>query len=180
MSPRRLIAVLGLAAASAAAVLVLAGTASAEAYVFHGSDREPFSGTFFNICDLAQGPDSPTFTASGFSQQQLTLVQVSGLHFVMTAHEVVELNGTYPDGRHVAFNSTFNLSEAVNVDPSSLETGNLVLDSALVATSTQHGVLNVQGNGDTPDEHYDAVSHVTFTPDLRLASLTVEYRSGCK
>ena len=175
MSPRRLITVLALLVAS----LAFAGAASAEGYVFHGSIREPFVGSFYNICDLAEGPDSPMFTASGFFQQQLTLVQVADFHFVLSAHEVTGLNGTYPDGRRVTFNSTFNIEELVNVDPSSFETGNLVLDSALVATSTQHGVLNVQGTGGAPDENYDAVSHATFTPDLRPVSLRVDYRGGC-
>jgi hypothetical protein len=179
MSLRRLITVLGLLAASAALALAAAGTASAEAYVFHGSDREPFVGSFYNICDLAEGPDSPMFTASGFSQQQLTLVQVSELHFILTAHEVVELNGTYPDGRHVVFNSTFDVTELVNLDPSSLETGIPVLASALVVTSTQHGILNVQGNGSTPDEKDVGIAHATFTPDLKLVSLVVSYQSGC-
>jgi hypothetical protein len=180
MSPRRLIAVLGILAASAAAALTLAAGASAEAGVEHLSFRDPFVGSFYNICDMEQGPDSPMFTASGFAQQQATLVLVDDLHVHVTMQSVTHLNGTYPDGRHVTFNSTFLESATVNVDPISLETGELVLASALTATAVQHGVINVQGKDGAPDQNYDAVSHLTYTPDLRLASLKVEFRGGCK
>jgi hypothetical protein len=180
MSARRLVTALGLAAMLAASCLALAGTASAEAYVLHASDRQAFTGSFYNICDLSQEAASPMFTASGFFQQQLTLVQVSGLHFVIGMHSVTQLNGQYPDGRNVVFNSTMNISETVNVDPSSLETGVLVLSSAIVVTSTQHDALHVQGTGGAPDESYDAITHATFTPDLKLTSFVVEFRGGCK
>jgi hypothetical protein len=180
MSPRRLIAVLGILVASAVAALTLAAGASAEAGVEHLSFRDPFVGSFYNICDLEQGPDSPMFTASGFAEQQLTLVLVDDLHVHVTMQSVTHLNGTYPDGRHVVFNATFLQSATVDVDPISLETGELVLASALTATVVQHGVINVQGKDGAPDENYDAVSHLTYTPDLRLASLKVEFRGGCK
>jgi hypothetical protein len=179
MSLRRFFATAAVIGACAAASLGAAGTASAEAYVFHGSNVEDVSGSFYNICDLEQGPDSPMFTASGRFQQQLTLVQVSELHFVLSAHETLQMTGAYPDGRAVTVHTSFNVSETVNLDAISLETGDPILDSALVISSTQHEVINVAGKSGAPDQNYDATIHATFTPDLRLASLVVEYRGGC-
>jgi hypothetical protein len=119
------------------------------------------------------------FTASGFAEQQATIVLVDEFHAVLSLHEVTHLDGTYPDGRNVVFHSIFDESGMVNVDPVSLETGELVLASALTVTAVQHGVINVQGKDGAPDQNYDAVSHLTYTPDLHLASLVVEYRGGC-
>ncbi len=180
MSLRRLITTLGLLAAFAAGVLALSGTASAEAWVFHGNYRQDVTGQIYNICDLSQGPDSPRFTiANGSFQEQATIVQVADLHFNISMHSVTQITGTYPDGTHITANSTFNASEHVNVDPSSLVTGILVLDSALTVTSTEHDMINVQGQNSAPDKHYDGVIHLTYTPDLQLASVVVEYRGGC-
>lgn len=180
MSPRHLITVLGLLGAAAAALLAFSGTASAEGYVFHANYRQDVTGQIYNICDLSQGPDSPRFTiANGSFQQQATIVQVADLHFNVSMHSVTQITGAYPDGTHVTANSTFNVSEHVNVDPSSLETGILVLDSALTVTSTEHDMINVQGRNGAPDKHYDGTIHLTYTPDLQLASVVVEYRGGC-
>jgi len=180
MSARRLISALALLAVSTGVVLALSGTASAEAWVFHGNYRQEITGQIYNICDLSQGPDSPRYTiANGSFQQQATIVQVADLHFNISMHSVTQITGTYPDGTHVTATSTFNASEHVNVDPSSLVTGILVLDSALTVTSTEHDMINVQGQNGAPDEHYDGVIHLTYTPDLQLASVVVEYRGGC-
>jgi hypothetical protein len=178
MTLRRFFATAAALGACAAATLTAAGTASA-ATVLHASNVQNVSGSFYNICDLSQGPDSPMFTASGRFQQQLTLVQISDLHFVLTAHEMLQMTGSYPDGRNVTVHTSFNVSETVNVDPSTFETGEVVLASALVATSTQHEVINVQGKGGAPDQNYSATIHATITPDLRISSLVVEYRGGC-
>jgi hypothetical protein len=179
MSARRAAAAFA-AGVTAAVALVAAGSASADAQVLHESVHQQVTGTFFNICDLSQGPDSPTFTASGFADQQLTLVQRSDLQYVLSIHEVTQLVGSYPDGRRVVAHSDSSISEIVDVDPSSLQTGQLVLDSALVATTTQHDMIHVAGTGGAPDENMDGVSHLTYTPDLRLASLVVDFRGGCE
>jgi hypothetical protein len=179
MSLRRL-SIVGTVAAAAAAVLAASGSASAEGWVFHANYRQEVTGEIYNICDLSQGPDSPRFTiANGSFQQQATIVQVADLHFNVSMHSVTQLIGAYPDGTHVTVNSTFNATEHVNVDPSSLETGILVLDSALTATYTEHDMINVQGQNGAPDKHYDGVIHLTYTPNLQLASVVVEYRGGC-
>src|SRR5438132_11840400 len=94
-------------------------------------------------------------------------------------HSVTQITGPYPDGTRVTANSTFNFSGHVNVDPRSLVTGTLVLDSALTVTSTEHDMINVQGQNGAPDKRYDGVIHLTYTPDLQLASVVVEYRGGC-
>jgi hypothetical protein len=179
MSLRRFFATVVTLGACAVASLAAAGTASAEAYVLHASNVQTISGSFYNICELSQGPDSPMFTATGRWQQQVTLVQISELHFAVTMHTTSNLVGSYPDGRNVVAHTTENISEVLNVDPSSLETGDVKLASALVVTSVEHEVINVQGKGGAPDRNYDATVHATFTPDLRVASLVVEYRGGC-
>ena len=147
--------------------------------MLHASDAQTITGSFYNICDLSQGPDSPMFTATGRWQQQVTLVQMAELHFVVTMHASSQFVGSYPDGRSVVAHTNENISEALNVDPSSLETGDVKLASALVITATEHDVIQVQGKGGAPDQNYDATIHATFTPDLRLTSLVVEYRGGC-
>jgi hypothetical protein len=101
------------------------------------------------------------------------------LHFVVTMHATSQLVGSYPDGRNVVAHTNENISEALNVDPSTLETGEVKLASALVITSTEHDVIQVQGKGGAPDQNYDATIHATFAPDLRVTSLVVEYRGGC-
>ena len=179
----RLFTVFSLAAAAAVSLLALSGTASAEGYVWHGSDREDITTIVtqvYNVCDLSLGVDSPRFTiTNGSFQEQATIVQVSGYHVVVSMHGVTQLTGVYPDGTHVTANDTFDVNETANVDPSSFDTGVLKLNSALVATSTQHETLQVQGNGTYPDRNYDVTLHLTFTPDLKLASLVIEYRGGC-
>jgi hypothetical protein len=179
MTLRRFLAIAAALAVCVVASFAAAGTASAQALVLHDSSRQNITGTFFNICDLSGGPDSPTFTASGRFQQQVTAVQISDLHFALTAHETTQLVGTYPDGRHVVVHMSFNVFETVNLDPISLQTGDIVLDSALVATSTEHETIQVAGQSGAPDQNYDATIHATFTPDLRLTSMVVDYRGGC-
>jgi hypothetical protein len=175
----RSLATLAALAACTAASLAAAGTASAYAQVLHASSSQQVTGTFFNICDLSGGLDSPTFTASGRFQQQLTLVQISDTHYALTAHETTQLVGSYPDGRNVVVHSTFNIFETVNLDPIALQNGEIVLDSALIASSTQHETIQVAGQNGAPDENFDATIHATFTPDLRLTSMVVDYRGGC-
>ena len=180
MSARhRLLRVIGLLAVVVTSALAYTASASAEAWVLHANIREPFTGTFYNLCDLADGPDSPTFTGSGSYQQQATVALMSDLHVAVSIHFVTQVTGRYPDGRRVVFNSTFNANATANIDPISFETGEATLASALTATSTQHEILNVQGKDGTPDVNVGALVHYTFAPDFRLTSMRVEYRYGC-
>ena len=180
----RILTALGLAAAAALSLLALSGTASAESYVWHGNQRQDITTVvtqIYNTCDLSQGVDSPKFTiTNGSFQEQATVVQISDYHVLVSMHGVTQLTGIYPDGTHVAVNDTFNLTETANIDPSSFETGDLKLASALVTTSTEHDGLHVQGTGNYPDQNYDVTLHLTYAPDLSLASLVIEYRGGCK
>jgi hypothetical protein len=178
MATRRIACVVA-AVTVAVAALIAAGGASAEARVFNSHVKQDVSGAFFNICDLSQGPDSPMWTGSGTFTEDVHLTQVNDLHYHLMLHSVTQITGTYPDGRHVVFHSVFDSSSEVNLDPSSLVTGDLVLASALTSTSTTHDGIHVQGNGVYPDENADTVNHLTFTPDLKLASLVVDVRGGC-
>jgi len=179
MSLRRLFATAAALAVCAAASLAAAGTAAAEAYVLRGSYSEQVSGSFYNICDMSQGPDSPMFTASGRYQQSFSVVQVDELHFVVSAHAMLQMTGSYPDGRNVSVHNGFNISETINVDPDALANDELVLNSALVATSTQRELIQVAGRDGAPDQRYTGTVHLTFTPNLEIASIVVEYRGGC-
>jgi hypothetical protein len=178
MSLRRLVCAAAVLAAAATA-LIGAGSASAEALVFNSHVKQDVSGTFYNICDLSQGTASPQWTGSGFFTQDLHLTQVSDLHYHLDMHSVTDITGSYPDGRHVVFHAVFNYSGEVNVDPISLVTGDLVLASALVVTGTTHDGIHVQGNNVVGDENADTLTHLTYTPDLKLASVVVEFRGGC-
>jgi hypothetical protein len=179
MSMRRLVCGAAMLAAAATA-LIGAGSASAEALVFNSHSKQDVSGTFYNICDMSQGVDSPMWTGSGTFTQDVHLTQVSDLHYHLVLRSVTEITGTYPDGRHVVFHAVFNESSEVNVDPISLVTGDLVLASALVVTAVTHDGIHVQGNNVVGDENADTLTHLTYTPDLKLASLVVEFRGGCQ
>jgi len=163
----------------AAAALIGAGSASAEAGVLNSHFKQDVSGTFYNICDLSGGVDSPQWTGSGTFTEDVHLTQVSDLHYHLELHSVTQITGTYPDGRQVVFQAVFNESGEVDIDPITLVTGELTLKSALVVTSVTHDGIHVQGNNVVGDEDADTVSHLTYTPDLRLASLVVEVRGGC-
>ena len=73
-----------------------------------------------------------------------------------------------------------NESGTVDVDPDAMQNGELVLKSALTATAVAHDGIHVQGNNAVGDQNYDTVSHLTYTPDLRLASLVTDFRGGCE
>jgi hypothetical protein len=179
----RLLTALAVAAAAALSLLALSGTASADAVVFNAVQRGDMTQLVtqvYNDCDLSQGIDSPKFTiTNGSYQEQATVVQVNDGHYVVTLHGVTQFQGIYPDGTHVAVNSTFNASETVNVDVAALEQGQLVLDSALVVTVTMHDGIHVQGQNYPGGKYEDANLHLTYTPDLKLASIVVDYRDGC-
>ena len=180
---RRLFTILALAASSAVTMLTFSGPASAEAYVSHANYRDSMTNVvteIYNSCDLSQGVDSPKLTITGGSyMQQATITYISDLHVMVTMHGVTEFQGVYPDGTHVTGNSTINVTETANVDPSSLATGELKLTSALTTTFVVHDAIHVAGTS-IPDGTFQAtVAHATFTPDLKLVSLVYEDHSGC-